>query len=105
MLIAFLVWTMLAAGFVCIGFHALRAEKPVGFFAGVEPPKVKDAHAFNRAVGRLWLTAALLFELLGLPLLTMQQNSPTALLLVLGTAAWAIGMMAAYFFISTKHQA
>lgn len=104
MIAAFIIWSILAVCFVGLGIFALRAKSAVGFFAGVEPPKVKDVRAYNRAVGTLWLIAALLFELLGLPLLFMQQNSPVALLCVLGIAAWAIGMMVAYFFISSKYQ-
>ena len=58
MIVAFVIWSVCALLFAGIGIWCFKSKKPVGFFAGVEAPKVKDTAAYNRAVGRLWIVAA-----------------------------------------------
>ena len=105
MIVGFVIWSVCAALFVGIGIWCRKSKKPVGFFAGVEPPKVKDTAAYNKAVSRLWLIAAAVFELVGLPLLWLIQNSlaflPVLLLVPLGVIALAV----CYFRIEQKYKA
>lgn len=84
MIAAFILWTLVAVGFVTLGVYSRHAQKPAGFWANVEAPRVTDIRAYNRALSNLWLAAAVGHELLGQPLLVYQQNSPTILLMVLG---------------------
>lgn len=104
MLIAFIGWSLIACALAAIGAYAWCAGKPVGFFAGVDAPKVHDVRGYNRTVARIWWIFAALFELLGLPLLKLRQNSPLVLLLVLGTVLWSLGLMVAYVVTTNKFQ-
>ncbi len=105
MIAAFVLWMLLSLLMAGIGLWALRSGTPVGFFAGVKSPKVKDAKKYNRAVARLWFIAAGVFALLGVPLLFARQNSLLVLPLVFGTVIWAIGLMIAYTRIENRHRA
>lgn len=104
MIAAFVIWSIIALAFVLIGVKTRGAAKAVGFFTGDKPPQVTDVGRYNRAVASLWFVAALLFDALGLPLLFTSQNSPLALLVVLGVPFWAIGLMAAYLHIADKYR-
>lgn len=103
MIAGFVIWTVCALLPVGIGIHAWNAKKPVGFFASEEPPEVKDPIRYNHAVSRLWIAFALLFELLGLPLFFLRQNSPVFILPILGTVFLCIGLILVYFRILAKH--
>lgn len=74
----------------------------VAFFTFVKPPAVTDVNKYNRSVSRLWMIAAVIFEGMGVPLLFLEQNSPLFIPVILGVAAWVIGMMIAYFKIEAK---
>ncbi len=104
MLIGFLIWSIVALVFVGIGLSAWRAKEPVGFFTGVEPPKVKNAKKYNHAVSILWFSYAVLLEILGLPLLFLKQNSPGFVISILGTVFISIGLAVAYNLILSKNQ-
>ena len=104
MIAAFIIWSVCAAVFVGLAVYCRRAEKPVGFFTGVQAPEVSDVKGYNRAVSRLWLVYAVLFEALGLPFLVAKQNSPLFIISILGTAFLSIGIMAAYHFVSEKYK-
>lgn len=56
-----------AALFVGIGIHAFLAKKPVSFWAGtkVDPAKVSDIRAYNRANGNMWLIFSVPFWVAG----------------------------------------
>ena len=106
MVIAFLIWSVVSLLFFGIGIWCFRADKPVGFFAGVPGPEereIRDVPRYNRAVGKLWIVNGLLVELCGLPLLFGSQNSPVVLLTVLVVPVM-IGMMIAYFKIEQKYR-
>ena len=105
MITAFVIYSLLAVLFLGIGILAWKSEKPVGFFASVTPPAVTDVKKYNRAVARLWAVGAVIFELLGIPLLFTQQDSPAAIFCILGILVWAIGMMIAYTRIEAKYTA
>ncbi len=100
----FVIWTAVSLAAAGVGVWAWNAKKAAGFFAGVEPPDVKDVRKYNRAVAVLWFVYAGLLELLGLPLLFMKKGSPLFLLSILGTAVISIGLMAAYHRILEKHR-
>ncbi len=104
MLIGFFIWSIVALVFVGIGISVWRAKEPVGFFTGVEPPKVKNAKKYNHAVSILWFSYAVLLEILGLPLLFLKQNSPGFVISILGTVFISIGLAVAYNLILSKNQ-
>ncbi len=103
MMPAFIIWSLCAVVLLVIGIIDLRSEKPVGFFAGVKPPKVRDVKKYNRAVARIWIIGAVIFELLGLPFLFLGQNAAGFIIIEIGTVFWAIGLMIAYVLISAKY--
>lgn len=104
MIAAFIIWSVCAAVFVGLAVYCRRSEKPVGFFAGVQAPEAKDVKGYNRAVSRLWIIYAVLFEALGVPFLFAKQNSPVYIISVLGTVFISIGVMAAYHFTAEKYK-
>ena len=103
MIAAFIIWSICAILFVAIGIISRLSEKPAGFFANVKPPKVNDVKNYNCAVSNIWFVGAVIFEILGLPFLFFEQNSPGFLIIVIAVPFWAIGMMAAYLKISAKY--
>ena len=104
MLIGFIVWSIIALVIIGIGIWSWNSKKAVGFFAGVNPPKIKDVRKYNHSVAVLWFVYAVLFELLGLPLLFYEQNSAVFLLPGLGIPFISIGLMIAYTLMVNKHK-
>lgn len=104
MLAGFIIWSVVAVLLCGIGILARRSKKAVGFFAGVEPPEVRDVKKYNHAVARIWFVYAGVFELSGLPLLFLKRNSPLFILSILGVAFASIGLAVAYTFIESKYQ-
>ena len=82
----------------------MRSEKAVSFFTYVKASEVKDVKKYNHAVSVLWSTGTVLFEILGIPLLFIRQNSPWAIFLVLGTMFWVIGISVAYMRIEARYK-
>lgn len=99
-ILGFAIWSLCGLLFVGIGIYNLfsRTPRPFGFWANAETFPVEDGkiRAYNRALGKLWITAGVLFILLGLPLLVSGQNSPWIILSILGSLLWAIIMMIIY---------
>ena len=104
MIIAFIIWSAVTILILVIGILTWRAKKPAGFFTGVEPPKVTDTQAYNHAVAILWFVYAALFELLGIPVLFLRQNSAGVLPVVLGVPAITIALAVAYHLILTRYE-
>ncbi len=104
MIITFIIWSIVAVLFLGIGIRAGKLKEAVGFFTFVKPPVVTDIIRYNRSVSMLWVIAAIIFEILGIPLLFSEQNSPVFIFVVLGVMALVVGMMTAYFRIQTKYQ-
>ena len=104
MIIGFVSWSVIAALLAGIGVWALKAKHAVGFFAGVEPPKVDDVRKYNHSVAVIWFVYAGVFELLGIPLLFLKQNSPLFIITILGVVIASIGMAVAYVIVSSKYQ-
>ena len=104
MIIGFVIWSIVSLVLMGIGIWAWGSEKPVNFFSGVKPPEVRDARKYNRAVAVLWFVYAVLFELLGLPMLLLKQNAAGLICMVLGVAFLTIALMIAYNRILSKHK-
>ena len=99
-ILGFVIWALLGLLFIILGIYNLfsKAARPFGFWANAEtisidPEKVKP---YNRALGKLWIGAGILFIPLGLPFLFSGQNSPWIILSMLGAMLWAIGIMIVY---------
>ncbi len=103
MIAAFVIWTVLAVIFAVIGIRCRSSKRAVGFFANSPPPEVRDIAGYNRAVSSLWLGAALIFELFGVPFLFLKQNSPLFLFPVLGCVFWSIGLIITYLRILDRY--
>ena len=105
MMIAFVIWSIVAILFLSIGISGWKSTEPVGFFTFIKPPAVTDVNKYNHAVSILWVVVAVMFELMGVPFLYARQNSPVFIFVVLGVFALMIGMMIAYFMIEAKYKA
>lgn len=105
MIIAFIIWSVVALLFLGIGIAGRSAKEAVGFFTFVKPPAVTDINKYNHSVSMLWITAAVIFEIIGIPLLFSAQNSPVFIPVIFGVIVLMIGMMIAYLKIETKYKA
>ena len=101
---AFIIWTIISIVFVYIGITTRKSNIPVNLFSFGDAPKVKDIKGYNKAVSNLWLVFTLLFEMIGISLLFIKQNSPFVVLIVLGVVFLVIGMMVAYIKIESKYR-
>ena len=104
MLVGFIVWTLITLVFVYIGITIRNSNIPVNLFTFGDIPKVNDIKGYNKAVSNLWLVFAILFELIGISLLFVKQNSPLVILIVLGVVLLVIGMMVTYTKIESKYK-
>ena len=104
MIIAFIIWTLVAFIFAAIGISSRRSKEPTGFFTGVKPPKIEDVKGYNRAVSKLWFVSAFVYELLGIQLLFLEQNSAGFIPVILGVPIGTIGMVVAYLKIEGKYK-
>lgn len=102
-MLAFMIWSLCGILLVGYGIHAVcsKKERPFGFWANAEMFPVQDTEAYNRAVGKLFMTFGLGFALFGLPLLG-GQNSPYVIISILGVMMEAIAAMAVYVLIIEK---
>ncbi|MBP3544671.1 MAG: hypothetical protein J6J86_10620 [Lachnospiraceae bacterium] len=99
-MIAFIIWALCGAMFVGVGFSALFAKKPMGFWANARMFEVEDVKSYNRAVAKLWFVYGVVFIVMGLPLL--QQNSPYIMLSVVGMMLETVGVMIVYTLVIDK---
>ena len=104
MTVGFVIWSIVFLVLVGIGIWTLRSDKAAGFFAGTKPPEVTDVRKYNRSVAVLWFTYAVLFELLGLPLLFLEQNSVGFLWSVAGVPVITIALIVVYNRILRKYE-
>jgi len=104
MIIGFIIWSIVTILFICIGISSRKSKEAVGFFSGCKPPVIKDIKRYNNAVSRLWFVSAGIFEIIGIPLLLLEQNSlwfiPCILLVVIGVILMAV----VYLGIETKYK-
>lgn len=101
---AFIIWTIISIVFVYIGITTRKSNIPVNLFSFGDAPKVKDIKGYNKAVSNLWLVFTLLFEMIGISLPFIKQNSPLVILIVLGVVFLVIGMMVTYTKIERKYK-
>lgn len=104
MMIAFIVWSIVAAIFLGIGISCRRSNEAVGFFTFVKPPVVDDIRRYNNAVSVLWFVAAVVLEIMGVPFLILEQNSPVFILLIFAVIILIIVMMVTYIKIEGKYK-
>jgi len=104
MVSAFIIWSIVAVLFLGIGINGWKAKEAVGFFTFVRPSKVTDVNKYNHLVSMLWTIAAVIFEIIGIPLLFLEQNSPMFIPIIFGVMALVIGMMIVYIRIVAKLQ-
>ena len=100
----FILWTLITLIFVYIGITIRKSNIPVNLFTFGDVPKVNDIKGYNKAVSNLWLVFAILFEVVGVSLLFIKQNSPLVILIVLGVVFLVIGMMVTYTKIESKYK-
>lgn len=102
----FLLWELMGCVIVVWGAYILRCKraKPFGFWANAEMFEVREAKAYNRALGKLWTAYGAVLCLLGIPLLA-GQNSGGIVLSIIGTMVASIAAMAVYVVgIEPKHR-
>lgn len=104
MVIAFVIWSVVTVIFLAIGVSAWKAKEPIGFFTFVNSPKVKDTKQYNHAVAKLWFAAAVIFEILGVPMLWSKQNSSQVIFIILGVMVLVIAMMVVYTRVEAKYK-
>ena len=98
-LIAFIVWTIMGVLFIVMGIYDMNSkkEKPFGFWANAEVGPIEDLKGYNRALGILWCVYGILFVLIGLPLLILdEKNSGLIIIPVVGAMLISIGAMIVY---------
>ena len=104
MIIGFAIWSIVFLVLLGIGIQAWKSDKAVGFYTGTKPPDVTDVRKYNRSVAVLWFVYAGLFELLGLPLLFLKQNSLGFLGSVAGVPVITIALAVVYSRILRKYE-
>ena len=104
MIIGFFIWSIVAIMFLGIGISSRKANEAVGFFTFEKPPKVKDVKRYNKAVSTLWFVLAAVLELIGVPFLFLQQNSPVFILIIFAVVILILIMIVVYLKIETKYK-
>lgn len=101
-MIGFIIWMVVGILLFALGVYCFFAKKQVGFWANAKSPKVHNVKAFNRAVGKLWLVYAVVFCVLGLPMLLPQPSAAIALS-VIGVMIEVVVLIAVYTKIEQKY--
>lgn len=106
MMIAFVIWTVVVCIFVGIGVRSWSAESPVGFWTNAKPPVLRPevVKAYNKSVAKIWFVFAIIFEICGLPILFIEQNSPFFIVIIVGVMLDIIGIMVAYTKVEKKYK-
>ena len=104
MWIGFVIWSIVAIIFLEIGIHSRKEKEAAGFFTFTPPPRVNDVKQYNHAVSNLWLAASGILELIGIPMLFYEQNSPIFVFIILAVVALVLIMMIVYFKIEKKYK-
>jgi len=96
---AFIIWAIMGVLFIAMGIYDMNSKKakPFGFWANAEVGPIEDVKGYNRALGILWCVYGVLFILIGLPLLILnEQNAGLIIIPVVGAMLISIGAMAVY---------
>ncbi len=104
MIIGFIIWSIVTVIFVGIGISCRKSNEAVGFFTGCKPPVVEDVNRYNKAVSKLWFVAAGVYEVMGVPLLFLEQNSLLFIPIIFGVVIGLIIMMVVYLRIEAKYK-
>lgn len=103
MIIGFMIWSIVMVLFVGIGISCRKSDVAVGFFTGCKPPEIENVSGYNKAVARLWFVSALIYEIMGIPLLFLEQNSLLFIPIIFGVPIGVIVMMVAYLRIERQY--
>ena len=97
MLTGFIIWALVGVAIISLGVYDYFAKstRPFGFWSNVKVFEVTDVHAYNRALGKLFMVYGGVFVLLGLPILAGQNNAWLVFTIV-GVAFASIVAMAVY---------
>ena len=90
---AFSAFALIGLFFLIMAIRCLYSDKPSGFWANAKQFEVKDVHAYNKAMSKMWFVAAFLYTALGLPLLTPANILLVILISIVGTMIVSIGLM------------
>lgn len=103
-MIAFAIWSIVALVFMVIAISSWNSNEVVGFFNVGKAPDIPKCNivAYNHSVAIIWIVFSTVLEILGIPLLLFEQNSPFFIVTILGTIFLLIGIIIAYLKVE-KH--
>ena len=104
MFMGFIIWSIVTILFVVIGLKCRKSDEPTGFFIGCKPAEIKNVSGYNKAVSKLWFAAAVIYEIMGVPLLFLEQNSLLFIPIIFGVVLGLIVMMVVYLKIEGKYR-
>ena len=104
MVVGFIIWSIVVIIFMLIGISAWKSKQEVGFFTFATPPKMKDVVKYNHAVGKLWFSFAAILEVIGIPFLFIEQNSPIFILIIFEVMILVIAVIIIYLRIEKKYR-
>ncbi len=105
MVMGFAICSLAAIIFLLIGISTWKSKEPAGFFTFVKRPAVSDVKRYNHAVSVLWMAAAVILELTGVPILFLEQNSPFLIVIILAVVIMVLAMMIVYTRVEAKYSA
>lgn len=104
MIIGFIIWSIVTVIFLGIGISCRKSNEAVGFFTGCQPPVVEDVKRYNKAVSKLWFVSAGIYEVMGVPLLFLEQNSLLFIPIIFAVVFGFMIMMVVYLQIEAKYK-
>ena len=104
MVVGFIIWSIAAVIYMLIGISTWKSKQEAGFFTFSKPPKMKDVVQYNHAVGKLWFSFAVVLEVIGIPFLFIEQNSPIAILMIFEVMVLVIAIIIIYLRIEKKYR-
>ena len=104
MIIGFIIWSIVTVIFLGIGISCRKSREAVGFFTGCKPPVIENVEQYNKAVSKLWFVSAGIYEVLGLPLLFLEQNSLLFIPIIFAVVIGLIVMVVVYLRIEAKYK-
>ena len=90
---AFSAFALIGVFFLVMGIRCRHSDKPSGFWANAEQFEVTDVRAYNKAMSKLWFVAAVLYTVIGIPLLTQANILLVILVSIIGCMIVTIGIM------------
>ena len=103
-LLNFIIWAISGCLIIAIGISCFFSKKQAGFWANVNPPKVKDVKGYNHATGKLLVLFGVLLIVLGVPIL-FDKSSLFIFLSIIGVLILTIATIAIYIlYIEEKYR-